>query len=87
MRLHIVGIAASVGIGHRHDRGTYLVARRSPVVFFTQHIDASPHTVDTLFGRQSLNTNQRQCSLHRGGRSAAWREARVPCLTAGRSAP
>jgi hypothetical protein len=50
MRLHIVGIAASVGIGHRHDRGTYLVARRSPVVFFSdttysQHIDAfSPHT-------------------------------------------
>jgi hypothetical protein len=42
--------------------------------------------VDTFLGRQSLNTNQRRCSLHRGGRSAAWREARFSCLTAGRSA-
>jgi hypothetical protein len=25
--------------------------------------------VDTFLGRQSLNTNQRRCSLHRGGRS------------------
>jgi hypothetical protein len=40
--------------------------------------------VDTFLGRQSLNTNQQRCSLHRGGgpwpgagRSAAWREARV----------
>jgi hypothetical protein len=43
--------------------------------------------VDTFLGRQSLNTNSRRCSLHRDGRFAAWREARVPCLTAGRSAP
>jgi hypothetical protein len=43
--------------------------------------------VDTLLGRQLLNTNQRQCSLNRGGRSVAWREARVSCLTAGRSVP
>jgi hypothetical protein len=42
--------------------------------------------VDTLLGRQSLNTNQRQCSLVRRGWSATWREARVSCLTAGRSA-
>jgi len=34
--------------------------------------------VDTFLGRQTLNTNQRRCSLHRGGRSAAWCEARVP---------
>jgi hypothetical protein len=34
--------------------------------------------VDTFLGRQSLNTNQRRCSLHRGGRSAAWHETRVP---------
>jgi hypothetical protein len=27
--------------------------------------------VDTILGRQSLNTNQRWCSLHRGGRSVA----------------
>jgi hypothetical protein len=27
--------------------------------------------VDTFLGRQSLNTNQRRCSLHRGGRSTA----------------
>jgi hypothetical protein len=43
--------------------------------------------VHAFFGRQSLNTNQRRCSLRRGGRSAAWREARFSCLTAGRSAP
>jgi hypothetical protein len=40
-----------------------------------------------FFGRQSLNTNQRRCSLHRSGRSAAWCEARISCLTTGRSAP
>jgi hypothetical protein len=40
--------------------------------------------IDTFLGCQSLNTNQRRCSLHRGGRSAAWHEARVSCLTAGR---
>jgi hypothetical protein len=34
--------------------------------------------VDTFLGRQSLNTNQRRCSLHRGRRSAAWCDARVP---------
>jgi hypothetical protein len=41
--------------------------------------------VDTFLGRQSLNTNQRRCSLQRADgpragarRSAAWREARVP---------
>jgi hypothetical protein len=27
--------------------------------------------VDAFLGRQSLNTNQRRCSLHRGGQSAA----------------
>jgi hypothetical protein len=27
--------------------------------------------VDTFLGRQSLNMNQRWCSLHRGGQSAA----------------
>jgi hypothetical protein len=27
--------------------------------------------VDTFLGRQTLNTNQRRCSLHRGGRFAA----------------
>jgi hypothetical protein len=43
--------------------------------------------VDTFLGHQTLNTNQRRCSLHRGGRSAAWCEARVSCLTVGRSAP
>jgi hypothetical protein len=43
--------------------------------------------VGTFFGRQSLNTNQWWCSLHMGGRSAAWCEARVSCLTAGRSVP
>jgi hypothetical protein len=43
--------------------------------------------VDTFLGRQSLNANQWRCSLHMGGRSADWHEARVPCLTAGRSAP
>jgi hypothetical protein len=43
--------------------------------------------VDIFLGRQSLNTNQRRCSLRRGGRSAAWRKAKVSCLTAGRSAP
>jgi hypothetical protein len=42
--------------------------------------------VDTFLGHQSLNTNQRRCSLRRGGRSAAWHEARVSCLMAGRSA-
>jgi hypothetical protein len=50
--------------------------------------------VDTFFGRQTLNTNQRRCSLHRGGRSA--RRGRTvhdlvrgegSCLTARRSAP
>jgi hypothetical protein len=43
--------------------------------------------VGAFLGRQSLNTNQRRCSLHRAGRSAAWRRARVSCLTAGRSVP
>jgi hypothetical protein len=37
--------------------------------------------VDTFLGRQSLNTNQRRCSLRRGGRSTAWREARVSSVT------
>ena len=36
--------------------------------------------VDTFLGRQSLNTNQRWCSLRKGGRSAAWREAWFSCL-------
>jgi hypothetical protein len=42
--------------------------------------------VNTFLGRQSLNTNQRRCSLRRGGRSAAWRKAKVSCLTVGQSA-
>jgi hypothetical protein len=58
--------------------------------------------VGTFLGRQSLNTNQWRCSLHRGrmvrgqgadgprpgaGWSAAWHEAWFSCLTAGRSMP
>jgi hypothetical protein len=43
--------------------------------------------VDTFLRRQLLNKNQQRCSLVRHGRSATWREARVSCLTAGRSAP
>jgi hypothetical protein len=34
-------------------------------------LSLSVDSVDTFLGRQSLNTNQRRCSLHRGGRSAA----------------
>jgi hypothetical protein len=41
--------------------------------------------VDTFLERQSLNTNQRRCSLHRGRRSVAWCEARSSCLMTGRS--
>jgi hypothetical protein len=36
----------------------------------TQH--SKPEAVDTFLGRQTLNTNQRRCPLHRGGRSARW---------------
>jgi hypothetical protein len=43
--------------------------------------------VDTFLMRQTLNKNQRRCSLHRRGRSAARGRARVPCLMAGRSVP
>jgi hypothetical protein len=37
--------------------------------------------VDTFWGAKHFNKNQRRCSLVR-----RYREARVPCLTAGRSA-
>jgi hypothetical protein len=40
------------------------------------HIFRAPITTQELW----------QCSLHRGGRSATWRRARVSCLTARRSA-
>jgi hypothetical protein len=49
--------------------------------------------VDTFLGRQTLNTNQRRCSLHKGGRSARRGQTVCglvrglgSCLTAGRSA-
>jgi hypothetical protein len=41
---------------------------------------------DTFFGCQTLNKNQRRCSLHRGRWSATWCRARVSCPTARRSA-
>jgi hypothetical protein len=33
--------------------------------------EVAKNYVDALFGRQTLNKNQRQCSLHKRGRSAA----------------
>jgi hypothetical protein len=35
------------------------------------------HVVDAFSERQILKKNRRRCSLHRGGRSAAWCEAAV----------
>jgi hypothetical protein len=37
-------------------------------------------TVNTFSGAKHYNENRRRCSLHRRGRSATWRRARVPCL-------
>jgi hypothetical protein len=54
-------------------QGTHLVwidSRRIPISRSMINIYQFV-VVDAFFGRQTLNKNQRRCSLHRHGRSAA----------------